>query len=116
MGATSFEFNVTIPGDVRYAEAMRDLAAHAARYAGCQSAEADRYGAAVESVVRACLVQARSQIVPAVVRRGDGPVEFLIVCEEPVETTAQDAQITIEWTREGGRRMCRVARSMPADV
>jgi hypothetical protein len=113
--ATSFELNVSVPCDGRYAGTMRELAVHAARYAGCRGLDADRYGAAVEQVVRACLVECRATV-PVIVRRGAGPVEFLIACDATVETASRDVHITIEWTEEAGRRMCRVARNMPADV
>ena len=116
MDATSFEFNVMIPQDVRYVEAMRDLAIHAARYAGCAGADADRYGTTVEMVVRACLAQGGDAMVPVVVRRGDGPVEFLIACHGGVETASSDSHIAIEVTEEAGRRMCRIARRMPAET
>jgi hypothetical protein len=114
--ATSFELNVSVPCDRRYAGTMRELAVHAARYAGCRGSDADRYGSAVEQVVRACLVEGARGAVPVIVRRGQGPVEFLIACDAAVETASRDVHITIEWTEEAGRRMCRVARSMPADV
>jgi hypothetical protein len=114
--ATSFELNVSVPGDDRYAQAMRDLAVHAARYAGCRGSDADRYGDAVEAVVRACLTQEDGREVPVIVRRGLGPVEFLIGCSGPVEARSADVHITIGWLEEGGRRMCCVARAMPADV
>ena len=116
MDATSFELNVSLPCDRRYADAMRELAVHAARYAGCRGSDADRYGAAVEAVVRACLADAGRATVPVIVRRGVGPVEFLIGCNGTVETVSPDMHITIGWTEEDGRRMCRIARNMPADV
>ena len=114
--ATSFELNVSVPCDPQYAGTVRELAVHAARYAGCRGQDADRYGAAVEQVVRACLVQRGRTSVPIILRRGIGPVEFLIACDRTVETPSADMHITIGWTEEAGRRMCRVARSMPADV
>jgi hypothetical protein len=114
--ATSFELNVWLPCDDRYVETMRELAVHAARYAGCRGLDADRYGAAVEAVVRACLGEGGRVAVPVIVRRGVGPVEFLIACNGTVETTSLDVHITIGWTDEAGRRMCRIARAMPADV
>ena len=116
MDATSFELNVSLPRDGRYVETMRELAVHAARYAGCRGLDADRYGAAVEAVVRACLAEGGWITVPIIVRRGDGPVEFLIACDGTVETGSRDMHITIGWTEEDGRRMCRIARHMPADV
>jgi hypothetical protein len=114
--ATSFELNVSVPRDRRYAETMRELAVHAARYAGCRGSDADRYGATVEAVVRACLAPGGPGQIPVIVRRGVGPLEFLIACTGTVETASPDMHITIGWTEEAGRRMCRIARAMPADV
>jgi len=114
--ATSFELNVSVPRDRRYAKTMRELAIHAARYAGCRGRDADVYGNAVESVASACLVPGGADEIAAIVRRGDGAVEFLIACSGTVETVSPDMHITIGWTEEAGRRMCRIARTMPADV
>jgi hypothetical protein len=115
--ATSFELNVLVPSHVRYAATLRDLAVHAARYAGCRGADADQYGAAVESVAAACLSRAGAGQVRVVLRRGDGPLEFLIACERPFEADGlSDAHITIGWTQDSGRPMCRIARHMPLDV
>ena len=116
MDATSFELNVSLPCDRRYVATMRELAIHAARYAGCRGPDADRFGAAVEAVVGACLGEGGCATVPVIVRRGVGPVEFLIACNGTVETGSADMHITIGWTEEAGRRMCRIARTMPADV
>jgi hypothetical protein len=114
--ATSFELNVSVPRDTRYADTLRDLAIHAARYAGCRGADADRFGEVVAGVVLACLRESRGEDVPVIVRRSDGPVEFLIAAERRFEAAAtRDAHITIGWTHENGQSMCRVARSMPRD-
>ena len=123
MDSTSFELNVSVPSDQKYVETVRGLAVHAARYAGCRGSDADRYGEAVEVVARRCLAGGNDPV-PIVVRRGvgpstslgTGPVEVLIACNGKIETASRDAHITIEWIEEAGRRMCRVARAMPADV
>ena len=119
MDATSFELNVSMPTDTRYVATLRDLAVHAARYAGCRGADADRFGAAVEAIVLGCLAHAAADAIPVpiVVRRGDGPVEVLIACEcrfDPVPV--KDAHISVAWVRERGRQMCCVARAMPLDL
>ena len=112
MNATSFELNVSVTADTRFAATLREVAAHAARYAGGDDAGADRFGEAVEAVAMACLGEAVKSGGPVqvVVRRGDGPVEVLIACERRFDAAiASDPRITIEWTREGGHSMCRVA-------
>jgi len=119
MDATSFELNVSLPNDARYAAALRDLAVHAARYAGCRGADADRFGAVVETIMLGCLTQAPSgeRALPIVVRRGDGPLEVLIACERRFDAVpVKDSHISVAWVRERGRQMCCVARAMPLDV
>jgi hypothetical protein len=110
MHAADFELNVSLPADGRFAETMRDLAAHAARYAGCQEPRAGRYAAVVERVAVACLNRAASGAgVSVILRRGSGPLEFLIACEVPLDAATHDGQIMVEWTKEQGTSMCRVA-------
>jgi hypothetical protein len=110
MNATDFELNISLPADARFAKAMRDLAAHAARYAGGREQDVERYGAAVERVVIACLDRAPAGApVLVILRRGAGPVEFLIGCESRTDAAAHDAGIAVGWTREQGTPMCRVA-------
>lgn len=113
MNAADFELKLSLPAEARLANAIRDLAVHAARYAGCTESDADRYGAAVESVVRSCLDRAAAGAdVPAILRRGAGPVEFLIGCEERCDAAPQKGRVTVGWTREHGMSMCRVAMDL----
>lgn len=116
MNVATFELNVSLPAEPRYAHTMRALAAHAARYAGGTGSDVELYGAAVEAIARACLDQAASRAgdspvaVPIIIRGGDGPVEVLIGCEEPFQASVSPgARITVGWTRERGGQMCRVA-------
>jgi hypothetical protein len=79
MDATSFEFTLSLPNDDRFAATIRDLAIHAARYAGCARPEADAFGCAVEALLRRCFEDAASDLpLPIVVRRAAGPLEILI--------------------------------------
>jgi hypothetical protein len=119
MDATSFELNLSIPNDARYVAALRDVAVHAARYAGCRGADADRFGAAVEAILLRCLTHGGpgQTPLPIVVRRGDGPVEVLVACERRFDAVAvNDTHISVAWVCERGRQMCRVARAMPLDL
>ena len=118
MDATRFELNLSLPSDDRYIATLRDLAVHAARYAGCRGSDADRFGAVVEVALRGCLAHAGGEgtTLPVVLRRGDGPVEVLIACERPFDAASvNDSHISVAWVREGGRQMCCVARAMPLD-
>jgi hypothetical protein len=116
MDATSFELNVSLPPDGRFVLTLRELAVHAARYAGCRGHDANAFGAVVERVAREC-VAFQSASIEVVVRRGDGPVEVLIDCErQPTEMIVTEPHVSVEWTRDRGRPVCRVARAMPIDV
>jgi hypothetical protein len=113
MNAADFELNLSLPAEERFATTMRDLAAHAARYAGCTEQDAERFGAAVEGVVRQCFERAGAGAeVPAVIRRGAGPVEFLIGCEGRFDAATHEGRVTVGWTREEGTAMCRVAMDL----
>ena len=115
MHAADFELHVSLPPDARFGGTMRDLAAHAARYAGCAEKDAERYGAAVETIVVACLERATPGAeVPVILRRGAGPVECLIACDRRFETATNERRITVGWTGEQGTPMCRIALSCDA--
>ena len=111
MDASAFELNLSLPADPRFADAMRDLAAHAAHYAGCRGTEAKVFASAVETVARGCLARGTGgATVPVVVRRGGGPVEILIGCDQRFEIdVAAGADIKVEWSREAHGLRCRVS-------
>lgn len=111
MDASAFELNLSLPADPRFAHTMRDLAAHAAQYAGYGGAEAAAFVAAVETAARGCLARAAGgTLVPVVVRRGGGPVEVLIGCDHRFEISGgRGTDITIDWSRDARGMMCRVA-------
>jgi hypothetical protein len=110
MDKDHFEVNVWLHAEPRYAGTMRDLAAHAARYAGGEPRQADDYAAAVERAVLACIARLRSgTVVPVVFRRGGGPLECLIACEAGPDAGAGADRVSVSWTRDHGTPMCRVA-------
>ena len=74
-----FELNVSLPTDLRFAETARELAAHAARHAGCIEERARAFGEEVEGVIRGYLESGGAgPSLPLVLRRRAGPVEALI--------------------------------------
>ena len=82
-------------------------------------ADADRFGAVVETIMLGCLTHVASgeTPLPIVVRRGDGPVEVLIACDRRFDAVpVKDLHISVAWICEHGRQMCCVARAMPLDV
>lgn len=109
MAATAFELKMSFPAEARFAATLRDLAVHAARFAGAHGTDPDRYGAAVERVVLACVHRHRGGgPLAMVLRRSSGPVEFLLECESRFAAASDDASVAIGWTREAGREVCRV--------
>jgi hypothetical protein len=113
MNAADFELTIRVPADARFAETIRDLAAHAARYAGGGEQHAERYAATVEQVAVSCLARTATDVeVLVILRRGTGPLEILIACEAPFEPAPRDGRIDVGWTREQGASMCRVAMEL----
>ena len=79
MDATNFELKMSLPHDVRFIATIRDIAVHAAQYAGCAEVAAVAFGRRVEEVFRLELERDNSdRAVPIVVRRQAGPVEVLV--------------------------------------
>ena len=112
MDKGDFELNVWLAAEPQYARTVRELAAHAARYAGCEPEQVERYAAAVERVVLTCIEHGRGGGgVPVVFRRGGGPLECLVACEGGVEGQ-EDDRVSVSWTREHGTGVCRVAVEM----
>jgi hypothetical protein len=73
---TRFEFQISLPHDVRLAATVRSLAVHAAHVAGCADARAEAFGRSVEELVRTSLQDHSSAgDVPVVLRRAEGPLE-----------------------------------------
>ena len=80
MAPDDFELQMSLPHDARFAATLRELAVHAAHYAGCADSRADAFGRSVEDAVRAYLAgNTTPHDVPVVVRRTTtGPLEIQI--------------------------------------
>jgi hypothetical protein len=79
VGPSDFELNVSIPADPRFAETMRELAVHAAKYVGCTDAQARAFGQQVEAATRGYIENGGGKpSLPLVFRRTTGPVEVLV--------------------------------------
>lgn len=77
--SSDFVLHVSIPRDPRFAETVRELAVHAARYAGCSEARANAFGREVEEATRGHIENGGGEaLVPLVFRRTTGPVEVLV--------------------------------------
>jgi hypothetical protein len=78
-GPSDFELNVSIPADMRFAETIRELAVHAAKYVGCSEAKARAFGQQVEAATRGYIENGGGKpSLPLVFRRRTGPVEVLV--------------------------------------
>lgn len=87
----SFELNLTLPADARFAVMVKDLVAHGARQAGCGDAQALAFGHKVEGVVREALTRAGAGTrVSVTVRRAAGPMEVRIASGRGARTLAID--------------------------
>ena len=74
-----FRLDCSIPRDARYVAAVRDLAVHAARFAGCSPPDAASFGQSVETVFGESLRQSTTDApIAIVVRCGEGPLEVLV--------------------------------------
>jgi hypothetical protein len=115
MDATSFHFTMTMPGDDRLADTVRDLTAHAARYA--QLSDGD-----VKALVADVLAAAATSSTAA--GGGHGMVEIRfertvdrlnVVIEweghapsEPQASRSSDST-SVQWSHHGRRQRCLVS-------
>ena len=78
---TGFALTVSMPGDARFAECLRALAAQAARQVGCEPADADTFSTAVVDAAQACFAGAgHSGDIPIVIRQTVAELEVLLEC------------------------------------
>ena len=76
---SSFEINVSLPNDARFAETARELVVFAARQAGHREDQARDFGRDVAGAILRHIDAATSgNPIPLIVRCNDGPVEVLI--------------------------------------
>lgn len=118
MDVASFEFTMTLPGDTRLVGAVRDLAAHAAKYAmlaePAAAALADRVAKAAETVI----ATTGGQDAPVEVRftGGGSRLQVEVTREAPasgaVPESSSEPGLTITWTRSGSRQTCLIAHRL----
>ena len=77
MDGSAFEFDVVMPREARFAEAVRRLALQSASYAGGAPGDAEAFAAAVEQAFHACLSGSAGDV-PLTFRRAAGPVEVVV--------------------------------------
>jgi hypothetical protein len=115
MSDKAFELNVSLPYEERFAPAGRELAVRAAERAGCRESDAQSFGRVVEQVLAEYLDQRNSlSQVDLVFRSEAGTVEVLLSCDRVFQAvTPRDRNISIQWTHNGARPMCRITRPTP---
>lgn len=77
MDASTFQFDVFMPRDARFADAVRRLAIQSAQYAGSAAGDVDPFAASVEAAFTGCLTAGGGDV-PLVFRRADGPLEVVV--------------------------------------
>jgi hypothetical protein len=99
MEPRSFEFVLTMPGDSRLVEAVRNLSVHAASYANGDSAAGQTFAQnvveATEAVIRETGIQ-------------DAPLEFRFGAD------GRSVSVTIAWARNGSRHTREVRQPLTA--
>lgn len=115
MDATSFQFTMTMPGDDRLANTVRDLTAHAARYAELSDGDVKTL---VDDVLAATAVSSSTgghnglveirfertadRLSVAIEWEGHAPAE-----SHPLRSSHSTA---VEWSHQGRRQRCLISR------
>jgi hypothetical protein len=119
MTPTSFEFTLTMPGDVRLVGAVRQLTAHAAGYAQLSpeagAALTDHVERAAEAAVEACLT--RHAPIELRFSAEDGVINVHIACDaaqtsSPPRSTREKG-VTVDWSKNGSRHLCHIQQRSP---
>ena len=78
MTPTSFDFTLTMPGDTRLVDAVRQLANHAATYAQLGAEAAAKLATDVQRATEEAIVATQSQDAPIVLRFTGDPSEVSV--------------------------------------
>ena len=85
---SGFELQLTLPGDARYCETLRAVAAHAAYHAGCREERAARFASDVEDAMRSCL-DGEAQPLGIAFRQVDDRLEVVLTLGTRIARTLQ---------------------------
>jgi hypothetical protein len=118
MTPTEFDFTVTMPGDSRLVGAIRQLTAHAAGYAQLATDAGEAFADHVQDATEAAI--AASNVQGALIRyRFTADPEAIVVvfsCEVPSSASRPGSAarngVTIDWTSEGSRYVCRIRQPL----
>lgn len=120
MTPTSFEFILTMPGDARLLDAVRELAAHAAGYARLAPEAGQGLAGHVACAAEAAIAATREPDAPIEFRffAADDAIRVFISCDAapsatPPASISSDG-ITIDWHRDGARQTCCILQRVRA--
>lgn len=120
MTPTQFEFLVTVPGEARLVEVVRQLTAHAAGYAQLPDDTTQRLATTVAEAATKAAGFTRTPGAPVLIRfTGTGQrLEVVISCEGARTLTPTPAtspgEPTVAWQHDGVRHTCHVTQPLPA--
>jgi hypothetical protein len=119
MTPTQFDFIVKMPGDARLVEAIRQLALQAGGYARLPDPATEQLAVHVERAAEAAISASTNTSVLEF--RFVADAEALVVvfsCELPASgrhpASTSNGEVTVDWTVEGSRQVCRIRRRISA--
>jgi hypothetical protein len=110
----SFLFSVSIPGDASFLEPLKELAVKVAEYAGYGVADATELGTTIsDEASRAISLMSAAAPIDVLFEKDES--RFLVTLAHDSATAQAGSPATSFQCRpEGGRRVCRLARDLPA--
>ena len=119
MTPTEFDFTVTIPGDSRLLGAIRQLTSHAAGYAQLTPQAGERLAGHVERATEAVIAASNLQSALIEFRfSGDGDALLVVFSSDVAPAThfgsVSTGDVTVDWTTEGSRHVCRIRQRLSA--
>ncbi len=111
----SFLFSVSIPGDASFLEPLRELAVKVAEYAGYGVEDATELGMTItDEASRAISLMAAAAAPIDVLFEKDESRFLVTLAHESAKTQTGSPATGFDCRPEGGRRVCRLARDLPA--
>ena len=120
MTPTEFDFTVTIPGDSRLVDAIRQLTSHAAGYAQLPPHAGEQLAGHVERATHSVIAASRAKTGFIEIRFSGDRDGVLVVfsCDAsaaaPPPRSVAAGNVTVDWTTEGSRHVCRIRQPLSA--
>ena len=118
MTPTEFEFTLTMPGDSRLVSAIRQLTAHAAGYAQLSTADSEQLAGQVAHATQTAIAASNAEATPIEYRFTADSEALVVVFSCQVAASAakpagtNTGKITVDWTAEGTRHVCRIQQKL----